>query len=286
MPGLADRDRQEPPVARPRTDSGPPGEPGVGLAAAAAIAESLKQTAAAATPIAVARSTVTGAMQQSARLLTGFQASAHVLVLTQEVLRAMLYIRIRFLAIAATSVIFVSAFGGANLSGAQEPEQQSGQPVGKPPPAATAQPHNRRSQRMRQNRRRPPLRGPPYASSNSPREKPKPRTRSPGQLASWPRLRPRNMTSSSIHGISPPSRAKSSSLNPTYPVPRITSSGPREGPTYVSRQISEELLKKAMFVLEQAQSKKYVLNKFTKSKTIQELRSEVERARSTSSRRR
>ena len=52
---------------------------------------------------------------------------------------------------------------------------------------------------------------------------------------------------------------------------------------YVSQatKVSEELhLKKARFALEQAQSKRKVLVDYTKSKTIKELESEVEKARS------
>jgi HlyD family secretion protein len=51
---------------------------------------------------------------------------------------------------------------------------------------------------------------------------------------------------------------------------------------YVSRatKVSEELnFKKAQFALEQAQSKKKVLVEYTKAKTIQELKSEVKKAR-------
>ena len=70
---------------------------GLGLAVAGAVVESLRQTAVAAMPREVSRSTVNAAMQQSARLLTGFRVSAHVLTLTQGVLRAMLWIRLRFL---------------------------------------------------------------------------------------------------------------------------------------------------------------------------------------------
>ncbi len=52
---------------------------------------------------------------------------------------------------------------------------------------------------------------------------------------------------------------------------------------YVSAatKVSEELtLKKARFALEQAQSKKKVLVEYTRDKTIKELQSEVEKARS------
>ncbi len=52
---------------------------------------------------------------------------------------------------------------------------------------------------------------------------------------------------------------------------------------YVSKaqKISEELnLKKAKFTLEQSQSKRKVLVDYTRGKTIKELQSEVEKARS------
>jgi len=49
-----------------------------------------------------------------------------------------------------------------------------------------------------------------------------------------------------------------------------------------AKKVSEELsLKKARFALEQAQAKKKVLVDYTKPKTIKELKSEVEKARST-----
>ena len=84
---------------------------GLGLAVAGAVVESLRQTAVAAMPREVSRSTVNAAMQQSARLLTGFGVSAHVLTLTQGVLRAMLWIRLRFLAVATLAVGIASGRG-------------------------------------------------------------------------------------------------------------------------------------------------------------------------------
>ncbi len=54
-----------------------------------------------------------------------------------------------------------------------------------------------------------------------------------------------------------------------------------KGYVSMATKISEELtLKKARFALEQAQSKKKVLVEYTKAKTIKELQSEVEKARS------
>ena len=54
-----------------------------------------------------------------------------------------------------------------------------------------------------------------------------------------------------------------------------------KGYVSMATKVSEELtLKKARFALEQAQSKKKVLVDYTKGKTIKELKSEVEKARS------
>jgi RND family efflux transporter MFP subunit len=54
-----------------------------------------------------------------------------------------------------------------------------------------------------------------------------------------------------------------------------------KGYVSMAQKVSEELtLKKAQFALEQAQSKRTVLIKYTKGKTIKELESEVEKARS------
>ena len=54
-----------------------------------------------------------------------------------------------------------------------------------------------------------------------------------------------------------------------------------KGYVSMAAKVSEELtLKKARFALEQAQSKKKVLVDYTKDKTIKELKSEVEKARS------
>ena len=112
---------------------------GLGLAVAGAVVESLRQTAVAAMPKEVSRSTVNAAMQQSARLLTGFGVSAHVLTLTQGVLRAMLWIRLRFLAVATLAVGIASGGASVYVRGSQEPAPKDGQPVPKRPTTTTAQ---------------------------------------------------------------------------------------------------------------------------------------------------
>ena len=112
---------------------------GLGLAVAGAVVESLRQTAVAAMPKEVSRSTVNAAMQQSARLLTGFGVSAHVLTLTQGVLRAMLWIRLRFLTVATLAVGIASGGASVYVAGSQEPAPKDGQPVSKRPTTTTAQ---------------------------------------------------------------------------------------------------------------------------------------------------
>ena len=106
---------------------------GLGPAVAVTIVVSLRQTAVAATPGKVSRSAVIAAMQQSARFLTGFEVSARVLTLTQGVLRAMLWIRIRLLTVVILAVGIGS--GGAGVIACtvalQEPAQKDEQPVSK-----------------------------------------------------------------------------------------------------------------------------------------------------------
>jgi len=86
---------------------------GLGLAVAEAVVESLKQTAHAAIPMELSRGTVNAAMQQAGRLLAGFVVSAQALALSRGTLRAMLWTRLRFLAVAALAVGIAS--GGAMI---------------------------------------------------------------------------------------------------------------------------------------------------------------------------
>ena len=70
---------------------------GMGLAVAGTIAESFRKAAVAATPTEVSLSTVRAAMQQTGRLLTGFEVSANALTLAQGALQAMLWTKLRFI---------------------------------------------------------------------------------------------------------------------------------------------------------------------------------------------
>ncbi len=113
---------------------------GLGLAVAGVVVASLRQSVNAAIPKELSRSTVNAAMQQAGRLLTGFVVSAQALALTQRVLRATLWIRLRFLAVVALAVGVAS--GGAILlvGGSQYLEPKNGQTVSKRSADAQIQP--------------------------------------------------------------------------------------------------------------------------------------------------
>jgi hypothetical protein len=113
---------------------------GLGLAVAGSLVESLKQTALAAIPNHVSRSTVSTAMQQSARLLTGCVVSAHVLTLTQRVLRAMLWIRVRVVATAILAGGIASGGASVYMLGFQEPTTNAQSPQAKTTKASTGKP--------------------------------------------------------------------------------------------------------------------------------------------------
>ena len=110
---------------------------GVGLAVAAGAVDSLRQSAVAAMPREVSRATVNAVMQQSARLLTGFEVSARVLTLTHGVLKAMFWMRLRILAVATLAVGIVSAGTGIYVRGSQQPASKDQQPVSQPPATTT-----------------------------------------------------------------------------------------------------------------------------------------------------
>ena len=102
---------------------------GLGLAVAGTLVATLRQTAVAAIPKAVSRSTVNCAMQQSARLWTGCAVSARVLSLTQGVLQAMFWTRIRFLALLTLAIGIASSGAGVYVLGSQEPAPRDNRPV-------------------------------------------------------------------------------------------------------------------------------------------------------------
>jgi HlyD family secretion protein len=257
---------------------------GLGLAFAGTVVASLRQTAVAAMPKSVSHTAVNAAMQQSARLLTRFGVSARVLTLTQGVLRAMLWIRIRFLMIVTLTVGLAAGGAGVYVLGSQEPT-----PEDKPLPSKQ----------------------PTTTNAQTPESKiSKQATEEPATDAPRTRLREQRLATrkaKAIYEIARSNRelaeiAVEEYQDVIFPRDLATTDGEIKlaesdlsrsedrfdwakrmlEKRYVpqSTKVSEELaLKKARFALEQAQSKRKVLVDYTKGKTIKELKSEVEKAR-------
>jgi len=258
---------------------------GLGLAAAGAVLESWTEAAVAALPRNVPRTTVNAAMQQSARLLTGFGVSAHVLSLTKGVLRAMVWIRLRFLAVATLAVGLASGGASVYVLGVQEPAPKDGQPVPNRPTATTAQ--------------------------TPPPPTPTKATGEPATAMSQAKLRAQQLATrrakasfeiakltreiaeiavEEYEEVGYPRDLASVEGEIKLAEAEVLRSEDRVGwakrmheKGYVSQaqKTAEEMnAKKTQFALEQTQSKRSVLVEYTKNKTIKELRREVEKARS------
>lgn len=258
---------------------------GWGLAIAGAVVESLRPTAVAAMPKEVSRNTVNAVMQQSARLLAGFGASAHVLTLTRAVLRTMLWIRLRFLTVATLAVVIASGGASVYVCGSQEPAPKDGQPASKRPATTTAQtPQPKVSTKATG----PPATATPQARLRAQRLA----TRKAKDFSEIARLTrelaeiaveeyeevnyPRDLAT--VEG-----EIKLAESDLTRSEDRLAWAKRMFEKGYVSQaqKVSEELkVRKGQFALEQAQSKRNVLVDYTKSKTIKELRSAVEKAHS------
>jgi RNA polymerase sigma factor (sigma-70 family) len=257
---------------------------GLGPAVAGAVVESSRRTAVAAMPREVSRSAVNAAMQQSARLLTGSGVSAHVLTLTQEVFRAMLWIRLRYLAVVALAVGIASGGASVYVVGSQEPAPKGGEPASKRPTTTTA-------------RTQPPERS-KDASGQSATAEPKARlraqqlaTRKARALYEIARLTRElaALAAEEYEEVSYPRDLATAGAEIKFAKGDLVRSQDRQEwaermykKGYVSKatKISEDLnLEKAKFALEQSQSKRDVLVKYTRDKTIKELDSEVKKAR-------
>ncbi|MGP0062793.1 MAG: sigma-70 family RNA polymerase sigma factor [Isosphaeraceae bacterium] len=255
---------------------------GIGLSAVGAVVESLRQSAAAAVAKELSRSTVNASMQQAGRLVAGITISSQVLTLTQGVLQIMLWIRLRFLTVAAVG--FGIASGGASVyvCGSQEPNPKEGQAVSK------------RSE-IDSSRSGPSKNGAGRSAIDSPRQRLRAQqlaarkakanyeiarlTRELAEIAieeydefTFPR---------DLVVVEGEITLAESNLRRTKD--RLDWARRMFDKGYVSQaqKASEEIAhKKAVFTLEQAQSKRKVLVDYTRGKTIKELESEVEKARS------
>lgn len=204
----------------------------------------------------------------------------HVLTLTQGVLRAMLWIRLRFLMVVTLAVGISSGGAGIYVLGSQEPAPKDGKPVPKQPTTTTE------------------LTPPPKISKKATRQ---PEVRLRAQQLATRKAKASYEIAKLTREIAEIALAeyqeviffrdlatveggvKLAESDLTRAEDRRDWAGRMFDKGFVSRaqKVSEELtLKKAQFTLEQAESKRKVLVDYSKGKTIKELRREVEKARS------
>jgi HlyD family secretion protein len=255
---------------------------GLGLAVAGTVVESLRQTAVAALPREVSRGAVNAVMQQSARLLIGSGVSAHVLTLTQGVLRAMLWIRLRFLMVVALAVGIASGGASVYVLGFQEEAPKNGKPVPKlpsttteltPPPKISTKATGKSEAGTLQIT----LRAQQFATRKA--KASYEIAKATLELAEIARqefeevIFPRDLAIADGEVKLAESDLRRSEDRVEWARRMFD-----KGFVAQSQKILEELnLKKAQFTVEQSWNKKKVLVDHTKSKTIQELQSEVEK---------
>jgi RNA polymerase sigma factor (sigma-70 family) len=258
---------------------------GLALAFAEAVIETFRQTAAAAMPGAISGRTVNAAMRQAARSLTDLAVTAHVLSLTREVLRAMLWARLRFLTVVTLAIGFASAGPSVYVRGFQEPPSKDAQPDSKRPANATAQtprsgPPKNAVEQLASGELRTKLRAQQLATRKA---------RAHYEIA---RLN-REIAEIAVEEYQEVVYARDlATVDGEIKLAESALAGSQDRVDWARRMFkkgyvsqkqndSEALtLKKSEFALEQAQSKREVLVQYTKSKTIKELRSAVEKARS------
>ena len=205
-------------------------------------------------------------MQQSGRLLTGFEVSAKALTLTHGVLRAMLWIRLRFLTVAALTVVI--ACGGATIyvRGSHTPGQQNAPAASTPPAAETPQPKTSKNAKELDApaTRRESLRAQQFAVQKA------------KALYEIARLN-RELAEIAVEeyeSLKYPSALAKIEAELEQAETDLTHI------TQVEKTTGALTIQKAKFVREMARSKRHVLVEFTKMKEVKNLKSEVEKARS------
>jgi RNA polymerase sigma factor (sigma-70 family) len=244
---------------------------GFGLAVAAAVLETLSRTASAAVPRSVARSTVSAGMRWSARVSTGFGVSAAVLTLTQGVIHMMLWSKVRFF-VACLAVMAAGGGAAVYVRGSQEPAP----PIGRTDSSGKAKAPDKSPPVTAQIR----LRAQQLATRKAKAQLGIARlNRELAELALEEYeqvVYPRDLAAVEGEIQLAESDVKRSEDRLDW-ARRMFDKG------YVSerQKTSEEWsLKTARFSLEQTQSKREVLTKYSKDKTIKQLRVEIEKARS------
>jgi HlyD family secretion protein len=257
---------------------------GLGLAVSGTAVESLRRAAIAAVPRELSQNTVLAAMRLTSRRLPALGASGQVLTLTQGVVRAMLWTKLRLLAVAALAMGIASGGAMVYVRGSQEPQPKQEPPAPKQPTSVTAQGPQPKTQ-DKASKKEPPT--PATAASLRAQQLAARKAKLVYEIASLNRqiaefrveeyeelTYPRDVAEAQEEiklAEANLSRAEDE-LKKATRKNRFGDEGPN-----VSLQLAS---KKARFVLEQAQTKKKVLTDYTRDKTIKELKSEVTKAAS------
>jgi RNA polymerase sigma factor (sigma-70 family) len=256
---------------------------GLGLSAAGAIAEWLTRTASAAAPRQISQLTIIAAMLRSARSSAGFQVSAHVLALAQEALTAMFWIKVRSVTLAFVALVAVFSGATAFVLGSQDSNRKTDQPVANPPTAKTSRsPQPTTSKVTTAQPAKSDLRATLRAQQLATRK-----AKALYEIAKLTRELAEIALVEYEEVIYPGDFA---TVEAEVKVAESDLSRSKDRLDWAKRMLEKKLIspaqktseelnnKKAVFALEQAQSKKLVLVEYTKGKTFKELRSEVEKA--------
>ena len=259
---------------------------GVGLAVAGTAVESMRQAAVAATLGELSQKTVSAAMRLTNRMLPAIAASENVLSLTQGAVRAILWSKLRLLAIGALAVGMVPGGAMIYVLGSQETQSKAVPPVSQQPASVTAQ--------------RPQPKTPEKAPEKEQTTAPTPASLRAQQLAAQKAklvyevasrnrqlaeiaveeyedlIYPRELAGAE-HQLA---LAKADVARADDGVKKANRAPEKAGRS-TAVQISAELaLKKAQYSLEVAEATRKVLADSTRDKTIKELKSEIEKAAS------
>ena len=250
------------------------------LAVAGAVVESLRRSAVAALSDEVSGRIVHAALHQSARLSIGFGLSAHLITLTQGVHRGMSWVRLRFLTIAPLAIGILSGGASVYVCGFQA-ATSSNEPPAAQRPAVTAAPT-----------------APPGVSTKAAaaRATPAPQatlraqqlaTRKAWavyQIAKLSRELAEIAVEEYVEGIYKQEVEGEIALagaERKRAEDRIIWSDRMHEKGFISKaqNVADKVsLQQKVFAFEQAQTKKAVLEKYTRDKTIKELQSKVEKA--------
>jgi RNA polymerase sigma factor (sigma-70 family) len=255
---------------------------GFAVAACGAVVQSLSEDACAAPPKELVRSTVRAGMHHSARLASELGVPARVLTLTQGVLHMMLLSKVRVL-VACLAVAAATGGAAVYVRGSQEPSPQEGPPISNKHPKAGEQ--TSRPDRSKTTGESPAatarvrLRAQQLATRKAKAEYQIARlTRELAEIALEVYeevVYPRDLASAEGE-----IKLAESDLKRTQD--RLDWAQRMFDKGYVNdgQKASEELgFQKAKFALEQTESKREVLVKYTKARTIKELRMMIEKAR-------